>query len=200
MHGHCFFAANMPEELGGGGLGHLDFALLERELGRGSMALGVFFGRPSGILLGCNDEQRERYLLPAIRGEKFDALAMTEPDAGSDVRGMKCTAKLDNGDWLVNGSKHFISHANIADFVIVFIATGEEETPRGVKKLIIVFWWIEGHRDLRSDPAITPSATEATRIVFSALTTAGCRPPRSSVNHIRALNLPMKGFTVPDLR
>lgn len=134
-----FFAANMPEELGGGGLGHLDFTLLERELGRGSMGLGVYFGRPSGILLGCDDEQKERYLMPAIRGEKFDALAMTEPDAGSDIRGMKCSAKLNNGDWVVNGSKHFISHANIADFFIVFIATGEEETARGVKKLISCF-------------------------------------------------------------
>ena len=134
-----FFAANLPEEVGGGGLGHLDFTLLERELGRASMALGVYFGRPSGILLGCNDEQKERYLLPAVKGEKFDALAMTEPDAGSDVRGMKCTAKRVNGDWVVNGSKHFISHANIADFVIVFIATGEEETPRGTKKLITCF-------------------------------------------------------------
>lgn len=134
-----FFAANMPEELGGGGLGHLDFTLLERELGRGSMGLGVYFGRPSGILLGCDDEQKERYLMPAIRGDKFDALAMTEPDAGSDIRGMKCSAKLDNGDWVVNGSKHFISHADIADFFIVFIATGEEETAHGVKKLISCF-------------------------------------------------------------
>ncbi|MEZ5535395.1 MAG: acyl-CoA dehydrogenase family protein [Thiolinea sp.] len=134
-----FFAANMPEELGGGGLSHLDFTLLERELGRASMALSVFFGRPSGILLACNDEQRERYLLPAIRGEKFDALAMTEPDAGSDVRGMKCFAKAEGDDWVVNGSKHFISHADIADFVIVFIATGEEDTPRGKKKLITCF-------------------------------------------------------------
>ena len=134
-----FFAANLPEEVGGGGLGHLDFTLLERELGRGSQALTVFFGRPSGILMACEGEQRERYLLPAARGEKFDALAMTEPDAGSDVRGMKCAAREDGSDWVVNGSKHFISHADIADFVIVFIATGEEETARGPKKRITCF-------------------------------------------------------------
>ena len=134
-----FFAANLPEEVGGGGLGHLDFTLLERELGRGSQALTVFFGRPSGILMACEGEQRERYLLPAARGEKFDALAMTEPDAGSDVRGMKCAAREDGGDWVVNGSKHFISHADIADFVIVFIATGEEDTARGPKKRITCF-------------------------------------------------------------
>jgi len=134
-----FFACNMPESVGGAGLDHTTFALVERELGRASMGLTVFFGRPSGILMACNDDQRERYLLPAVRGEKFDALAMTEPDAGSDVRGMKCFAKPDGDDWIVNGTKHFISHANIADFVIVFIATGEEQTPRGPKKLITCF-------------------------------------------------------------
>jgi len=134
-----FFAANLPEEVGGGGLSHLEFALLERELGRASMALGVFFGRPSGILLACEGEQRERYLLPAVRGEKFDCLAMTEPDAGSDVRGMKCSARQDGDDWIINGSKHFISHADIADFVIVFVATGEEQTARGIKKKITCF-------------------------------------------------------------
>lgn len=134
-----FYAANLPETVGGGGLGHLDFTLLERELGRGSQALTVFFGRPSGILMACEGEQRESYLLPAVRGEKIDALAMTEPDAGSDVRGMKCNAREDGGDWVINGSKHFISHADIADFVIAFVASGEEETTQGVKKRITCF-------------------------------------------------------------
>ena len=134
-----YFAANIAEEYGGGGLGHLDFTLLERELGRASNALTVFFGRPSGILMACDKDQKEKYLLPAVKGEKFDALAMTEPGAGSDVRGMQCSAKLDGGDWVVNGSKHFISHANIADFVIVFIATGEENSPRGPRKKITCF-------------------------------------------------------------
>ena len=79
--------------MGGAGLNHLDFALVERELGRGSMALTHFFGRPQNILMACKGEQIENYLLPAVRGEKMDALAMTEPDAGSDVRGMKCFAR-----------------------------------------------------------------------------------------------------------
>ena len=89
--------------------------------------------------MACEGEQCERYLLPAVRGEKFDALAMTEPNAGSDLRGMQCTARMAGGDWVVNGTKHFISHANIADFVIVFVATGEESTPRGLKKKISCF-------------------------------------------------------------
>ena len=134
-----FFAPNLPEAVGGGGLDHLTFTLLERELGRAAMALTVFWGRPSGILMACNEEQRERYLLPAARGERFDALAMTEPAAGSDVRGMTCSARRDGEDWVLNGAKHFISHADIADFVIVFVATGEESTASGPKKRITCF-------------------------------------------------------------
>ncbi|KMW57320.1 Butyryl-CoA dehydrogenase [Candidatus Rhodobacter oscarellae] len=134
-----FYACNFPEEVGGAGLSHFDFTLVERELGRGSMALTHFFGRPQNILMACNDEQRERYLLPAVRGERMDALAMTEPDAGSDVRGMKCQAVKDGDDWVVNGSKHFISGAEHADFFIVFIATGVDETPKGPKKRITTF-------------------------------------------------------------
>ncbi|MEO0342755.1 MAG: acyl-CoA dehydrogenase family protein [Pseudomonadota bacterium] len=134
-----FYACNFPEEVGGAGLSHLEFALVERELGRGSMALTHFFGRPQNILMACQGEQKERYLLPTVRGERMDALAMTEPGAGSDIRGMKCSAVRDGGDWVVNGTKHFISGAEHADFLIVFIATGEDQTPKGPKKRITTF-------------------------------------------------------------
>ncbi|WP_323771310.1 acyl-CoA dehydrogenase family protein [Antarctobacter sp.] len=140
-----FYACNFPEEVGGAGLSHLDFTLVERELGRGSMALTHFFGRPQNILMACEGAQKERYLLPAVRGERMDALAMTEPDAGSDVRGMKCAAVRNGGDWVVNGSKHFISGAEHADFFIVFIATGVDETPKGPKKRITCFLVDRGH-------------------------------------------------------
>ncbi len=134
-----FYACNFPEAVGGAGLAHLDFALVERELGRGAMALTHFFGRPQNILMACEGDQRERYLLPAVRGEKMDALAMTEPEAGSDVRGMKCAAVRKGGDWVVNGTKHFISGADHADFFIVFVATGVDETAHGPKKRITAF-------------------------------------------------------------
>ena len=134
-----FYACNFPKEVGGAGLSHLDFTLVERELGRGSMALNHFFGRPQNILMACEGDQRERYLLPAVRGERMDALAMTEPSAGSDVRGMKCAAERKGGDWVVNGTKHFISGADHADFIIVFIATGIDETRKGPKKRITAF-------------------------------------------------------------
>lgn len=135
------YAANIPEEYGGGGLDTLSWILYERELGRTNYALhwtGV--ARPSNILLAGTNEQIEKYLLPCVRGEKWDCLAMTEPNAGSDLRGMKATAVQDGEDFILNGTKHFISHADIADFTIAFMATGEENTPRGKKKLISAFF------------------------------------------------------------
>ncbi len=136
------YAANMPQELGGGGLDALSMCLLDRELGRASMALQYTVGRPSNILQACVGEQREKYLYPCIRGEKVDCLAMTEPGAGSDIRSMTCTAEADTtggGGFRINGSKHFISHADVADFVILFAATGTQDTPRGARKKITAF-------------------------------------------------------------
>jgi acyl-CoA dehydrogenase len=134
------YAANMPESVGGAGLDTVTWVLYEKELGRTGYALHYnCVGRPSNILCACQGEQRERYLLPSVRGERVDCLAMTEPGAGSDVRGMKATAVEKGGDYLINGVKHFISHADHADFVILFAATGEESGPRGSKKLITAF-------------------------------------------------------------
>jgi acyl-CoA dehydrogenase len=100
-----FYACNFPESVGCAGLNHLEFALVERELGRGSMALNHFFGRPQNILMACEGEQIDRYLMPAVRGERMDALAMTEPGAGSDVRGMKCIARRDGGPSILSRAR-----------------------------------------------------------------------------------------------
>jgi len=140
------YAANMPEEAGGAGLDTQTWVMYERELGRANYALHWnCVARPSNILMACEGEQREKYLFPAVRGEKSDCLAMTEPGAGSDVRGMKCAAVQQGDDFVINGVKHFISHADVADFVILFAASGEENTPRGKKKLITAFLVDKGH-------------------------------------------------------
>jgi acyl-CoA dehydrogenase len=134
------YAANMPAEVGGAGLDPVAWVLYEKELGRTNYALHYnCVGRPSNILMACEGEQRERYLFPSVRGERADCIAMTEPGAGSDVRGMKTSAIEQGGDYVINGVKHFISHADHADFVILFAATGEEESTRGKRKKITAF-------------------------------------------------------------
>ena len=135
------YAANIPAEYGGAGLDTVTWLLYEKELGRANYALHWrCVARPSNILCAGTPEQHKKYLEPCMRGEKSDCLAMTEPGAGSDLRGMKASAVKDGDDWIINGTKHFISHAKEADFTIVFVATGEEETPRGPKKLISAFF------------------------------------------------------------
>ena len=133
------YAPNMPEQYGGGGLDTLTLCLLEKELGKANFGLQYIVARPSNILMACKDEQVEKYLLPTIRGEKVDCLAMTEPNAGSDIRSMQCRAERDGEYFVINGSKHFISHADIADYVILFAASGVEETTKGPKKKITSF-------------------------------------------------------------
>src|SRR5216683_7639272 len=121
------YAANMPVDVGGAGLDTVTWVLYEKELGRANYALHYScVGRPSNILLACAGEQRERYLLPTVRGDRTEFLAMTEPGAGSDLRGMKTSAVASGDDFVINGTKHFISHPDPSDYVILFAATGEE--------------------------------------------------------------------------
>jgi acyl-CoA dehydrogenase len=137
--GAGLYAPNFPADLGGGGLDELSVTLVERELGWTSYALQWLVARPSNILRACQDDQVQTYLLPTIKGDRVDCLAMTEPEAGSDVRSMKTRASRNGGDWVLNGAKHFISYADVADFVIVFAVTGAEDTARGERSAISAF-------------------------------------------------------------
>jgi alkylation response protein AidB-like acyl-CoA dehydrogenase len=74
-----------------------------------------------------------------VRGERTECLAMTEPQAGSDLRSMRTTARAEGGDFIINGTKHFISHADHSDYVILFAASGQESSSRGERKLITAF-------------------------------------------------------------
>ena len=132
-------ACNMPESVGGAGLDCVTFTLVEKALSRASLALADCVRRPSNILAACEGEQVSHFLEPVMRGEKRDCIAMTEPEAGSDLKGMKTRAVKDGADWVLNGTKHFISNAQISDIVILFATTGEEETEKGLRRRISCF-------------------------------------------------------------
>src|SRR5207248_1002388 len=174
-----FYAPNIPEEFGGGGLDNVTFALLERELGRTTWALHVWWGRPSNILCAGNPQQRERYLAPSVRGEKTDALAISEPDAGSDIRGMRCAARKEGDDWVINGTKHFISHADAADFVILFASTGDEKVGGQVKKRITCFLVDKGTPGFEVKPGYDSVSYRG--YTNSILTFDDCRVPSSQI-------------------
>jgi len=134
-----FYAPNLPEDIGGGGLDYKTLALFERELGKTSYGLHGYIHRPSEILLACVDEQVEKYLLPCVSGEKKEVFALTEPGAGSDILSMATNAKRDGEDFIINGSKHFISSPVIPDFAILFAWTGVQQSKRGERKLVTAF-------------------------------------------------------------
>jgi acyl-CoA dehydrogenase len=133
------YAANMPAEVGGGGLDFVSATLMDREFGKSTWGLVGWIGRPSEILNACRDDQRETYLLPAVRGERKEGFALTEPNAGSDAMGIQTRAVRDGEDYVINGSKHFISCVTRPDFIILFTVTGVSETPRGPRKQITAF-------------------------------------------------------------
>lgn len=133
------FAANLPEAVGGGGLNYSEMAVIEREYGKTTHALHSWIARPTELLLACEGDQIERYLTPCVTGEKRELFALTEPEAGSDVMGMKSRAVQDGDDWILNGSKHFISGPCMPDFAIVFAVTGIDETKRGPRKRVTAF-------------------------------------------------------------
>jgi len=177
--GAGLYAANFPAELGGGGLDELAVTLVERELGWTSYALQWLVARPSNILRACEGDQVQTYLLPTVRGERVDCLAMTEPGAGSDVRSMTTRAARDGADWVLNGAKHFISYADVADFVIVFAVTGTDAGPRGERSAISAFLVDKGTRGFtvsRGASSISHRGYHHCELSF-----ADCRVPGSAL-------------------
>jgi len=138
-----YLGLKYPRELGGRGGDYLDDAVLTEELagcGSGGVAAGI--GAHIGIAtppiwkFGTEDQKR-RYLEPAIRGERIGALAITEPDAGSDVASIRTLAREVDGGFVVNGAKLYITNGVRADFLVTAVKTSEEGGHHGLSFLII---------------------------------------------------------------
>ncbi len=130
-----FYGMYMPEEVGGGGLGLEPTVLVLEDVAKQGSRLARFalggLGGPTPILLGCNEEQREHFLLPVMRGEKTNCFALTEPGAGSDVASIQTAAVKDGDNYVLNGVKHFITNGPYADFAMVFAVTDKSLGARG---------------------------------------------------------------------
>ncbi len=171
------YAMNMPENVGGGGLSCVDHCLVEEELGKTSDALiRRVFGQVYPMLLACEGDQRDKYLLPTVRGDKICAMAITEPGAGSDAASISTTAHLDGDEWVLNGTKHFISDGDIADYVIVMALTDKEKRARGGITLFLVDKGTAGFNVARNQPMMGHRGYGHAELVFD-----NCRIPASAV-------------------
>ena len=138
-----YLGLKYPESYGGQGGDWVADAVLTEELGRcGSGGLAAGIGAHIGIAtppvfkFGTED-QKQRYLAPAIRGEKIAALAITEPDAGSDVASIRTQARRTDGGWVVNGSKMFITNGVRADYYVTAVKTTQEGGHQGLSFLMV---------------------------------------------------------------
>ncbi|MGW2706253.1 acyl-CoA dehydrogenase family protein [Streptomyces sp. NPDC001340] len=122
-------AVNMPAEWGGAGLTIAEQVTVQEELGRLTGALWDMVWRPANALRFCTPEQRERFLVPVIRGERRDCYAVTEPGAGSDPQNLATTATKNDHGWVLNGEKWFVTVGDHADFMIVLAAAGPDRAP-----------------------------------------------------------------------
>jgi alkylation response protein AidB-like acyl-CoA dehydrogenase len=130
-----FYAADFPEDLGGSGLPQLGMVLLREGAARTGCRLAAFatYGPegPTGVLLSGTDEQKKKYLAPLISAQTSMCFALTEPDAGSDAQNISTTATRDGDEWILNGTKHFITNGKHADYALVFAANDRSKKAQG---------------------------------------------------------------------
>jgi acyl-CoA dehydrogenase len=126
---HELHAINMPAEWGAAGLSVLEQAVVQEQLGRLTNALWDTVWRPANPFLHATEEQRERWLLPGIRGERRDAVAITEAGAGSDPSAIETTATPDGDGWSIDGEKWFVTVGDVADHLLVLALALPERAP-----------------------------------------------------------------------
>ncbi len=132
-----FLGLAIPEQYGGAGVDFRYNAVFNEELSRAGVAYGSSFSIHTDVCAPylvnlTTDEQKERWLPRFCTGEIVTAIGMTEPEAGSDLQGLKTNAKRDNGGWVINGSKTFITNGAHADLVIVAARTATDPKGRGI--------------------------------------------------------------------
>ncbi len=131
----------IPEEYGGAGAGMLSLILTVEEVARVCASTSVILTTQAlasdPLLIGGTEEQKKKYLYRLASGESLGACAITEPQAGSDVSGMKTTAKKVNGGYVLNGSKIFITNAGESDIITVLAYTDKEKGSKGISMFIV---------------------------------------------------------------
>src|SRR5690242_15175108 len=176
-----FYAAHMPEEVGGGGLSNLGYTLLV-EAGAASGLQLASFGlgppnpaAPNPILMDLPEHLRDEYVPPLVRGETTMCFALTEPGAGSDAQAIATTAVRDGDSCVLNGTKHFITNGAQADVAVVFAVTDRERRASGGITAFLVPRGAPGFTVGRNQRTLAGDTNQA-ELVF-----ADCRIPADHV-------------------
>jgi butyryl-CoA dehydrogenase len=136
-----FFGINIPEEYGGMGLGGFEFTLAVEELSRACLGVSTSYAANAlgtyPILLYSSDEQKKKYLPDIATGEKLVAFALTEAGAGSDAAGVQTTAQLDGNEYVLNGTKQWITNGGEAEIYTIIAITDKNKGARGASAFVV---------------------------------------------------------------
>ena len=176
-----FYAAHMPEEVGGMGLSAVGYTLLVEELSNSGLRFGTFVlgppnpEGPTPILMDLPEHLREKHVVPLCAGETTMCFCLTEPGAGSDAQSISTTAVLEDGEWVINGTKHFITNGARADVAIVFAVTDKEKRANGGITALLVERDTPGFKVGRKQTTLAGDTNQA-EIIFD-----DCRVPEDHV-------------------
>ncbi len=135
------FGVPIPEEYGGFGGGCMEIVLALEQLGRGCIGIGTAFAASAlgiyPIIISGSEELKQKYLPPVAEGKKFAAFGLTEANAGSDASGIQTTAVLDGDEWVLNGTKQWITNGGEAEIYTVVAITDRSKGPRGASMFVV---------------------------------------------------------------
>ncbi len=170
-----------PERYGGAAMGETGYCILLEELSRGCASTSVTFGAHIGlagtsILLGGNEAQKEKYLAPLAKGEKLGAYALTEPAAGSDAANIQLSAKKAGDDFILDGTKLWITNGDIAEIIVVYGVTDPKLKARGGITAFIVEQSFSGFSANRIEDKMGLRGSATAELVFEEV-----RVPKENV-------------------
>ncbi|HUG05935.1 MAG TPA: acyl-CoA dehydrogenase family protein, partial [Candidatus Limnocylindria bacterium] len=176
-----FFGLPFPEQYGGAGAGDLGYCLALEQFGRTSAAFSNLIGAHTSIgsmsiYLGGTDEQKRRYLPDLTAGRRLAAFSITEPSSGSDAASIQTTARKDGGNWLLNGTKIWVTNGPIADVVVVYAANDRAKGARGGITAFIVERGFKGFRVGKIDEKMGLRGSHTGELIFE-----DCEVPEENV-------------------
>jgi alkylation response protein AidB-like acyl-CoA dehydrogenase len=159
-----------PEEYGGAGLGYIEYVTIIEELSRVDGSVGISVAAHNSlcsnhIYMFGTEEQKRKYLVPLAQGEHLGAWGLTEASAGSDASGTRSTAVRQNGGWVVNGSKNFITHAIHGDTLVAVAVTDRSRGSKGITAFIFEKG-MKGFAPSKKENKLGLRASETASVVF----------------------------------
>lgn len=170
----------VPEEYGGTGLGYLEYSAIIQEIAKVCGSIGLSVAAHNSLCTGhiltfANEEQKKQYLPKLATAEYLGAWGLTEPNTGSDAGNMKCTAEKDGNEWIINGTKSWITHGKSSDVAVVICRTGKPRTKDNSTSFIVPRG-TPGFAAGKKENKLGMRASETTEMIFD-----NCRIPDSAI-------------------